>query len=280
MALRLGGPIFHRFDDPEDWARAHTALGYRAALCSLPLDAGDDAIAAYSAAAARHDLVISEVGAWSNPLSADPETARAAQQKCIDALALAERIGASCAVNIAGGCGEIWDGPHPENLSEETFARIVENTRAVIDAVRPTRTFFTLEAMPWIFPTGPAEYRRLIDAIDRPGFGVHLDPVNMVFSPERFFRSADLIRECFETLGPWIKNCHAKDIALRATLTVHLDEVRLGTGALDYGVFLRELARLGDDRVALVLEHLTTAEEYARAADYVRRVAAQEGIAL
>lgn len=280
MAIRLGAPLFSRFDDPDDWARAHAAKGYRAAYCPVPLDAQDDTIRAFADAARRHDLIISEVGAWSDPLSSDATVARAARAKCIAALDLAERIGASCAVNISGSRGEPWDGPDPENLTLETFAQIVEVSRKIIDAVKPTRTFWTLEAMPWMYPTGPDEYLSLIHAIDRPGFGVHLDPVNMVNSPIRFFKNADLIRESFRMLGPWLKNCHAKDISLSTALTTHLDEVIPGRGGLDYGVFLRELESLGNPKVALMLEHLKTEAEYDEAASYVRSVAERENILL
>jgi sugar phosphate isomerase/epimerase len=280
MAIRLGAPIFTRFDDPDAWAQAHRAKGYRAAYCPVPLNAPDDTVKKFAEAAKKHELVISEVGAWSNPLSQDEATAKAALEKCIMALDLAERIGANCAVNISGGRGDIWDGPHPDNLTFETFGLVVEQSRKIIDAVKPKRAFWTLEAMPWMYPTGPDEYLSLIRAIDRPGFGVHLDPVNMVHSPIRYARNADLIRECFSQLGPWIKNCHAKDISLSAKLTTHLDEVIPGRGALDYGVFLRELEKLGNPRVALMLEHLQTADEYEEAAAYVRRVAIRENISL
>ena len=280
MAIRFGAPIFTRFDDPDDWARAHAEKGYRAAYCPLPLDAEGDAVRAFSEAAVRHDLVISEVGAWSDPLSPDPDIAKAALEKCVAALDLAERIGAGCAVNISGSRGEPWDGPHAKNLTLETFAMVVEVSRQIIDAVKPTRTFWTLEAMPWMYPTGPDEYLSLIRAIDRSGFGVHLDPVNMVNSPVRFYKNADLIRESFRLLGPWLKNCHAKDISLSTALTTHLDEVIPGQGGLDYGVFLRELENLGNPNVALMLEHLKTEAEYDEAARYVRSVAEREKISL
>jgi hypothetical protein len=136
---------------------------------------------------------------------------------------------------------------------------IVETVRAIIDAVRPTRAVYALETMPWMYPNSPDNYLQLLRAIDRPGqFGVHLDPVNLVNSPDRFFRNADLIRECFAKLGPHLVSCHLKDIALRPNLTVHLDEVRPGLGSLDYATFLREAARLDAD-LPVMLEHLPDA---------------------
>lgn len=64
---------------------------------------------------------------------------------CQERLALAEAIGARCCVNIAGSCGDSRGGPHPANLTDDTFALIVDTARAIIDAVRPTRTRFALE---------------------------------------------------------------------------------------------------------------------------------------
>jgi sugar phosphate isomerase/epimerase len=109
-------------------------------------------------------------------------------------------------------------------------------------------------------------------AIDRRQFAVHLDPVNFVSSPQRYFRNAELIRDCFTNLGPYIKSCHAKDIILKEDIyTPHLDEVRPGLGKLDYAVFLKELSRFPD--IPLMMEHLPDAEQYRLAADYIRSIA-------
>jgi sugar phosphate isomerase/epimerase len=277
--MRLGGPVFEDTSTPEKWVQAVNKLGYRAADCPLGPDASDDEVQAYSRAARDADIVIAEVGAWSNPLADDEEQRRDALEKCRRGLDLADRIGARCCVNIAGSRGAQWDGPHPDNLSEETFEMIVETTRAIIDAVQPRRSFYALETMPWIFPDSPESYLRLIQAIDRPQFCVHLDPVNMINSPARLFDNAAFLRECFRLLGPHIRCCHAKDIVLRGQLTVHLDEVRPGQGALDYATFLRELNALDPD-TPLILEHLPAAEDYHLAAAFVRGVAANHEITL
>ena len=274
--MRLGGPVFDGSEDPDRWVAALRELGYSAAYC--PLDGNPDqaTIRAYAEAARAADIVIAEVGAWSNPLSPDPATRQAAIALCQERLYLADEIGARCCVNIAGSCGERWDGPHPDNLTEETFDLIVETVRHVIDAVRPRYTCYALEPMPWIYPDSVGAYLALIRAIDRPHFAVHLDPVNLVSSPQRYYGNAGLIRECFRALGPRIRSCHAKDIRLGHKLTVHLDEVRPGLGGLDYVAFLQELDALDPD-LPLMLEHLATPEEYVAAAEYVRGVAREVG---
>ncbi len=271
--MRLGGPIFKKYDNPQAWVAAVQGYGYRAAYCPVGLDASDATISAYAQAAAQADIIIAEVGAWSNPLSPDPAEREAALTKCKRSLLLAEKIGARCCVNITGSRGHKWDGPSPLDLTEETFDLIVATTQEIIDSVNPSRTAYALETMQWSYPDSPDNYVRLIQAIDRTGLAAHLDPVNLVNSPERYFFNGKLIRECFAKLGPHIKSCHAKDITLGSKGQLHLDEVRPGLGALDYAVYLRELNQLDPD-MPLMLEHLPSEEEYALAAAHIRAVAA------
>jgi sugar phosphate isomerase/epimerase len=277
--MRLGGPIVQATEGPDAWVAALRAKRYRAAYCPLKPEADEATVRAYAEAARRADIVIAEVGAWSNPLSPQEPQRQEALAKCVAGLGLAERIGARCCVNIAGSRGAKWDGPSPLDLCEETYERVVATVRQIIDAVKPARTFYTLEPMPWMFPDSAESYARLLVDVDRKAFAVHLDPVNLVCSPQRYFANGALLRECFQKLGPHIRSCHAKDILLRDHLTVHLDEVRPGLGGLDYRGFLRELSRLPAD-VPLMLEHLPAEAEYDAAAAYVRQVAAEEGLGL
>ncbi|MDX2429901.1 MAG: TIM barrel protein [Bacteroides sp.] len=271
-SVRLGGPVFEPYDDPDTWVASLKGLGFRAAYC--PVKAGEDEsiIRAYEKAARENDIVIAEVGAWSNTIASDPDEAKAALEKCIAGLELADQINSRCCVNVSGSKNsEYWAGPHKDNLTQETFDQVVEVTRKIIDAVKPTRTFFALEAMPWAFPDSTETYLQLLKAIDRKQFGVHLDPVNMITSVRDYYGNGALIKEMFAKLGPHIRSCHAKDITLREDNYIpQLDELRPGLGTLDYSIYLRELSKL--DEVPLMMEHLKTAEEYKLAADYIRSV--------
>jgi sugar phosphate isomerase/epimerase len=275
-SVPLGGPVFEKYQDPAGWVAALKKLGYSAAYCPVGADASDDVVKAYERAAKDANIIIAEVGVWNNPISPDEKTRKEALEKCRRQLHLADRIGARCCVNIAGSRGELWDGPSEKNFTDETFDMIVETTRGIIDDVKPTRTYFTLETMPWAYPDSPDSYLRLFKAIDRKQFAVHLDPVNLVCSPQRYYGNGDLIRECFAKLGPYIKSCHGKDILLQTKLTTHLDEVRPGLGGLDYATFLKELSKRPG--VPLMLEHLPNAEEYRLAAEYVRGVGKKAGV--
>ena len=274
--MRLGGPVFSEFSGPDSWVAAVRSYGYRAAYCPVKSDVGDSALQAYATAAAQADVVIAEVGAWgSNPLSPDEGIRREALRTCQEQLALAERIGARCCVNGAGRRGQEWYNP----FDDETFDLVVESVRAIIDAVRPTRTFYTLEVLPRAFPDSADSYLRLIEAIDREQFAVHFDPVNGVSSPRRYYDNGALIRDFVAKLGPRIRSCHVKDILLEDGFPVSLQETRPGLGKLDHRVLLQELSKLDPD-TPLMLEHLSTEEDYALAADHVRSIAAETGLTL
>lgn len=276
--IRLGGPIFLKTDDPRELAHEHRRLGYGAAYCP-PAKADDTArVREIEKAFAAENVVIAEVGAWVNMLDPDPEKRGKNLRYVTERLALAEAVGARCCPDIAGSYNPtVWYGPHPKNLSQEFFDATVENCRRVIDDVRPKRTKFTIEMMGWSLPDGPDAYLKLLKAVDRPGFAVHMDVCNGINSPVKFYRSAEFISECFRKLGAWIASCHAKDLQWVPEMNVHFVEVVPGRGEVDYRTYLTELARLPVD-APLMLEHLKTAEEYDEGKRYIRKVGSDLGL--
>jgi|CZKZ01.1.fsa_nt_gi sugar phosphate isomerase/epimerase len=277
--IRLGGPIFTTSDDPVALAREHRRLGYSAAYCPEMATLSDSKLLnEIDRAFATENVVIAEVGAWKNLLDPDPVKRRENLDYVTQRCALADAIGARCCVDIAGSYNpSTWYGPDPKNLSREFFDATVENCRHILDAVKPTRTRFTVEMMGWNLPDGPDAYLELIDAVDRKAFAVHLDVCNGINCPQRFYNNADFIRECFRKLGPFIISCHAKDLRWDVEMNVHFEEVVPGRGQLDYSTYLGELAKLGRE-VPLMLEHLRTAEEYDEGRLYIRNVGDRVGL--
>jgi len=274
--VRLGGPVPGKFDDPAQWVKAVKSLKYSAAVCPVQTGASSEMIRAFRSEAKNNNILISEVGVWNNMFDPDKKAGEAAIKKNIVSLQLADEIGACCCVNISGAKGEIWDGPYPGNYTRETFDQIVLNVRYIIDQVKPKSTFFSLEPMPYMLPDSPDSYLELVKAIGRDRFAVHLDPVNMISSPQRYFNNKAFLRECFSKLGPYIKSVHAKDIIIMPELTVHLEERRPGLGSLDYAAFLQEMSRLND--IPMMMEHLDKQEDYLLASQYIRKIGAENGI--
>ncbi len=279
-AIRLGGPVFLKSDDPRELAREHRRLGYSAAYCPEAKAEDTARVREIEKAFATENVVIAEVGAWVNMLDPDAEKRAKNLHYVAERLALAEAVGARCCPDIAGSYNpKVWYGPHPKNLSPEFFDATVENCRRVIDEVKPKRTKFTIEMMGWSLPDSPDSYVKLLRAVDRPAFAVHMDVCNGINSPEKFYRNSEYIAECFRKLGPWIASCHAKDLQWIPELNVHFLEVIPGRGEMDYRTYLSEIAKLPVD-APLMLEHLKTAEEYDEGKRYIMKVASETGLSL
>lgn len=276
--LLLGAPLFVKTSDPRELAREARRQGYSAAYCPAAAPHETEKLRAIEQGFSAENVVLAEVGVWVNLLDADPAKRKENLQRVTDGLAVAEAVGARCAVTICGSFNEkVWYGPHPKNLSQEFFDAAVENARKIIDAVKPKRTRFSYEMMGWSLPDSPDSYLKMIRAVDRTGFAVHLDVCNLVNSPERFYRNTALIEECFRKLGRWIVSCHAKDLEWQPEMNVHFVEVIPGRGEIDYRAYLRGLAGLATP-APLMLEHLKTAEEYAEGARFIRKVAGELGL--
>ncbi|NWF85925.1 MAG: sugar phosphate isomerase/epimerase, partial [Bryobacteraceae bacterium] len=267
-----GAPIFLKSTDPAELAREHKRLGYGAAYCPAVKLEEKERIRAIESAFQAEGVVISEVGRWVNLMDADPAKRAANLKTVTDGLALADEVGARCCVDIAGSMHEkVWYGPHAKNFSKEFFDAAVENARKIIDAVKPKRAKFCYEMMGWAIPDTADNYLKLIKAVARPGFAVHLDLCNAVNSVDKFYNNAALSRECISKLGKWIVSSYAKDLAFIPEMNVHFVEVVPGRGEIDYKAFLTALRSLPAP-APLMIEHLKGAEEYAEAAKYIRSV--------
>jgi sugar phosphate isomerase/epimerase len=131
--------------------------------------------------------------------------------------------------------------------------------------------------MPAVFPDSADAYLRLIKAIDRKMFGVHMDPVNITTSPRIYLDTGAMIKDFFNKLGPHIRSCHGKDVIWEENQFLpHFSECPPGHGNLNYAVYLQEISKLKD--IPLMLEHLKSDEEYKTAAGYVRSIGKKEGI--
>jgi sugar phosphate isomerase/epimerase len=277
--IRLGGHgLSVGSDDPFAFARAHRAFGYSAAYVPVSLIGADtQTLAAWEKAFTEQDVTLAEVGIWRNLIDPDPVKRKAELEYAAQCLALADAVGARCAVSFIGSFAPgTRHGLDARNLGPQALEAAVETVRYLIDAVKPKRAKLALEMMQATIPDSADSYLELIRAVDRSEFAAHLDPVNLVMTPRTYFNTGDLIRECFQKLGPWIISCHAKDITLHETAALHLDEVQIGEGRLDYATYLTELSKL--DGVPLMLEHLKP-EEYALGRDRIFSAGDAAGIA-
>ena len=260
LPVRLGGPIFLKSDDARELAREHRRLGYAAAYCPVAEVKDSARCKAIEDGFKAEGVLVAEVGAGKNMLDPDAAARKTNLEYVINRLALAEAVGARCCVDIAGSFNpKVWYGPHKDNLSQAFFDATVENCRKVIDAVKPKRAKFALEIMGWSMPETADRYLRIIRAIQRPAFGVHIDVCNAINTPEKFYNNAALTNELFAKLGRWILSCHAKDLAWMPEMNVHFVEVIPGRGELDYRPYLTWIMH-GANGSALVAKRISHLE--------------------
>lgn len=269
MRLGTSSPLQH--SSAEEWARKQVELGCRAVVFPLSSEDSEEKIREYVDAAKTHDLLIAEVGIWRNAMSPDPEERKKQRDYCVAQLKLADRIGARCAVNVAGAAGPRWDGHYKENFSQETWEEIVKMVREIIDRAEISRTFFTLEPMPWMVPAGPEEYVRLLEAVDRDRFAVHMDIINLTNSADRYFHPEAFVDRCVSLLGEKIRSCHIKDIHLKEEYTLQLAECAPGQGEFPLRYYVEKVSALDPD-MPVILEHLNTDEEYIHFMNYLKEV--------
>ena len=268
MILGISSPLQHV--SPEDWAAKHQALGLGAVVFPANCEDGPETVRAYKQAADAAGLCIAEVGVWRNTLAADPEERRKWISYAIRQLEMADEIGALCCVNVVGTpYGPRWDGGYRDNFSDELWEMAVRMIREIIDGARPRRTKYCIEPMPWMIPGSPDGCLRLLEAVDRPAFAAHLDVVNMITTPRRYFYNDEFLEECFFKLRGTICSCHLKDIRLREEYTFQLEECACGEGILDLERYAR-LATAENPRMPMIIEHLHSDEEYLASIRYVQ----------
>ena len=103
----------------------------------------------------------------------------------------------------------------------------------------------------------------------------------MINSPRRYLAPEAFIGECFNKLGPYIKSTHLKDTRMHPTrLTTVLEECSPGEGTLNFDRVLRIIDRWLPADAPVLLEHMSTFEEYAAAYDHVSAAAARAGVSI
>ena len=270
--MRLGISKKLEANSAEEWAAKYEALGLKAVVFPLKSTATDKEIDEYVRACANHDLVIAEVGAWKNIMSPDPAERAENIRFCKRKLEIADYVGAKCAVNITGSASsERWDAAHRDNYDPDFQKRMIETIQEIIDEVKPTRTFYTVEPMPWMVPDSPDSYLDLIRKVDRPGFAVHMDAVNMMSTPKTLLFCREFLDHAFELLGPQIKSCHIKDVALEQKLTVRMPETPCGTGKFELLHYMKLADALSPD-MPVIIEHLSAEEDYLAAVTYLQKL--------
>lgn len=276
--MRLGGTVC--FEGMEDFEEKLKVSRFRAITAPFTCETPREEVERYLSILRRLDVKIAEVGVWRNPF--DSKQGKDNLEYAVRQLKLADELDIPCCVNIVGTESSAgWDAADPGNYTEEMYGKIISSIREIIDRARPKKADYCIEPMPWMIPDGPEVYLQLLRDVDRERFGVHMDFVNMINSPRRFLSAEQFIEDCFRQLGPYIRSTHLKDTRMNLTrLTTVLEECSPGEGALDFVRVLRILDRYLPADAPVLLEHMSTFEEYRTAYAYVADKAEEAGITI
>ena len=280
--MKLGGTVAGEWRTPMEWEACLVASHFKAVTAPFTALTPKTDTDAFCEIAARHHVVIAEVGVWKNLMDPDAGKARENRAFAKAQLTLADERNIPCCVNIAGTrSAEGWDAADPSNFTQETYDEIIAIVREILDEVKPRHAFYCMEPMPWMVPDSPESYLQLIRDVDRKQFAAHMDFVNMINCPRRYLAPEAFIETCFRTLGPYIKSTHLKDTRMHPThLTTVLEECSPGEGTLDFGRVLSIMARYLPSDAPVLLEHMQTFEAYAKAYDVVACAAEGAGVSV
>jgi sugar phosphate isomerase/epimerase len=278
---------------------------------SRTIEMSDDECAEFGERAAELDIVISEVHFLYNVLSLDEETREKAIQDARTLLRKADLMRARCLLGLPGslrppsrdrddsGLRESsWKNPRigefgmcAENYTETWRSGMREAILRILDGIELTSTTYDLEPEKHCSFYQPEDCAEFIDYVGHPGFGIHLDMMNMV-SQLSLYKTTDLINRTFELLGDHMHSAHLKDIRwgpeagggfVRTAdgswpihVFVKMDECLIGDGELDYRTFLGHLAKMDPDFPCIV-EHLFAKEEYVESISRLHRMAGELG---
>ncbi len=240
-------------------------------------DMTDSELRAFTGALREHDVVVFEVGGYTNMIHPDPAIRQENLKSLAVSIEAADKVNCPMVGTITGSCDpKNFFNVHPDNWTLETWNLTVDSIRQVLKDTAGMKAALGMEAQVTTNLDGPKAHRRLIDDVGDPRCAVNLDPTNMIHL-HNYFHTTDLINECFDLCGEHILGSHAKDTYIWPDKqTVHVQEVCPGRGILDYETYLVRLSRLKWSRT-LLPEHIPN-DQFPEAKTYIRKVAAKVGV--
>ncbi len=148
--------------------------------------------------------------------------------------------------------------PHPDNHIPRTFDRLVDSLRQAAATAAAEGMTLAVEGHVVCPLDSPQRVRALLDAVGSPALKFNLDVVNFVGSVADAHDPSRVMDELFALLGQDIAVAHIKDVAIADKHVLHIEEVQLGEGTLNFEALLRRMAAACPE-VYCLIEHLPDA---------------------
>ena len=282
MKLGIAGLIPH-WDQIDLAAAARVrAAGFRGATIffNRPLEASLAQVQALKAILDEAGLQAAQANGWYEVLVHPDERVRAEGVRGVQALCRIGRLLEAGSVYVRPGSLNprgAWY-PHPDNHTPQTFERLAGSLRECARFAQEEGVILAIEGHVLSPLDTPQRMRDILDLVASPALKVNIDPVNFIGTVREVHHTQGILNQLFDLLGRDIAAAHLKDLALEDRLVVHITEVVLGEGTLDYDLFLRRMDELCPQGYGLI-EHLPD-EQVPQAREAVLRFAAQAGIQL
>jgi sugar phosphate isomerase/epimerase len=221
-----------------------------------------------------HDVIFYGIHCAGNIIAPDPDAERW-QRHIVDAIHSADEMGCQLVLTHAGSMYPNRNWAHPQNWSREAWMRSVNALKRICRDTAGVKVEIAIEAVNTESINNPWAHARLREDVGDPRIMVGLDITNMVFS-HTAFRMTELLNTTFDLLADQIAYVHAKDFEWNSMLP-GINWAMNGTGNMDYEVFLTRISRLKRPTNMLV-EFLSTNEEYQQAQRNIRAIADQVGV--
>ena len=226
----------------------------------------------------RAGLRAAQVNGWYEVLVHPDSERRAAGVRGLQRLVQFGTILAAETVYVRPGSMHPEGGwqPHPDNHKPETLARLADSLRAACETAAAEGIPLAIEGHVLSPLDTPARTAELIGAVASPWLKFNTDPANFIGSVRAAHDTRPTLEDLHRRLGPVTAAGHAKDVRLGPEMVLSIRECLLGTGTLDYGMFLRHFAQDCPDGF-LLIEHLPD-EQVAQARANLLRLADDAGI--
>ena len=252
------------------------AAGYTAAEANDAWkQATDSELRELKAVLKEHDLLFYTIHMCINNIHPDLSERRKINKRVAENVEAADRLGLSFIVTHTGSCAEQPTLPHRDNWTQETWKASVQALKQIIKDTSGSNVALAVEALNPCNINNPRAHVKLREDVGDSRIKVTLDPQNMLNS-STYYRTTELVNECFDLLGEDICYAHCKDVLWSAKMLQSFEWVVVGTGTMDYETYLKQLSRLKYTR-PLLLEFLPQ-EKYPEAKKYVEQTALKAGV--
>jgi sugar phosphate isomerase/epimerase len=263
-------------------ARQVRSAGYRGVsiFFQRPLEADLTAVSRLKSVLDSAGLEVAQANGWYEVLVNPDDALRAQGVQGLQALIHIGRVLAAKSVYVRPGSHNprgAWY-PHPENYTPRTFERLVDSLRLAAQTAQAEAMVLGLEGHVLSLLDTPQRMRAVIEAVDSPALKFNTDPVNFIGTVKDAYDPSRVLNELAALLGNITVAAHLKDMAVRDELVLHIDEVVIGEGTMDYGLLLRQMEQIDPDMYGII-EHLPD-EKIPQARAGLMRAADKAGIKL